>query len=325
MQALVYQKYGRPTDVLKITNREKPSPNSSEILVRVHAATVNRTDEGLLTARYFVSRFFTGLFKPTKPTPGTDFSGVIETVGADIKEYSVGDEVFGFNDEIISSHAEYLILKSTKHVKKKPASISHSEAAACCEGAHYAINCLNKIKLEKGNLVMVNGGTGAIGSAAIQILKSRGIKVIATAEGKNIDLVKSLGAEQVLDYQTEDFTKQSVQFDLVLDAVGKSSFKKCQKILKPKGKYISTELGKGGANIFWALVSPFTGGKKVIFPMPSKIGESLTYITKLVENNEFHPVIDKIYPFSQIIEAYEYVSTGKKIGNVVVEMQTDEE
>lgn len=323
MRALTYQSYGKPSKIFSIAELEKPNIGPNELLIKVMASTVNRTDEGLVTARYVISRLFTGLWKPKNPVPGTDFSGKVEAVGEQVSHYKIGDELFGFNDEILSSQAEFMVLKNLKYAIRKPKNISHTIAAASCEGAHYALNCLNKINLEAGANVLVNGGTGAIGSAAIQILKSRGMVITATANSENIERVTALGAVKVIDYTREDFTKLNQQFELVLDAVGKSQFTKCRKILKPKGIYISTELGKRGINLFWALTTPLFGGKKVIFPVPSKIDRSLSFIKELLEKGNFRPLIDREYAFEDIIEAYEYVGKGQKIGNVVINMDRE--
>ncbi|MBC7000449.1 NAD(P)-dependent alcohol dehydrogenase [Cytophaga sp. FL35] len=321
MKALCYSKYGRPRDIFTIKDVPIPKIESNEILVQVKATTVNRTDEGLVTARYYVSRFFTGLAQPKKQSPGTDFSGVIIEIGQNVKQFKVGDRVFGFDDEILSSHSHFMTIEENDSLLHMPSDLDFVTAAACCEGAHYALNCINKLQLKEGQKVMVNGGTGAIGSAAIQILKSRGLNIVATAATEHLQLVKNLGADTVIDYTREDFTRYPGTFDLVLDAVGKSSFRKCKKLLAPKGVYISTELGKRGANIFWALITPLFRRKRVIFPIPSNIKDSLNTMKVLIENGQFHPLIDKIYPFEKIVDAYEYVSSGQKVGNVVIQME----
>lgn len=325
MKALVYTKYGNPTEIFQLKAIQKPVPGDNEILVKVYAATVNRTDESIVTARYFVSRFFSGLFKPTKPTPGTDFAGQIEAIGSMVTAFENGDKIFGFNDEVLSSHAEYLVVPQHQAVVKIPENIDYSEAAASCEGAHYAYNFINKVSLTKGQKVLVNGATGAIGSAAVQLLKYYGVEVVATAATKDIDIVKSLGADRVIDYTQEDFTKGVEDYDFVFDAVGKSSFTKCKPLLKPKGVYISSELGRWGSNIFWALITPILKGKKVIFPLPVNIKKSLLFIKELIEKGKFVAVIDRTYSFEDIIEAYQYVATGQKTGNVVINFRDSDE
>lgn len=320
MKALTYKKYGNPTEVFRFENVEIPVPKANEILVKVFATTVNRTDEGLITARYFVSRFFTGLFTPKKSIPGTDFAGRVEAVGASVASFKVGDRVFGFDDEILSSHAEYLTLCENKAILKIPIDISYEQAAASCEGVHYAYNFINKVDIKKGKKVLVNGATGAIGSAAVQLLHYWNAEVVAVANTKNLELVKNLGATRVIDYTQVDFTKEDEKYDFIFDAVGKSSFSKCKRLLHPDGIYISSELGRKGANIFHALVTPIFGGKKVIFPMPGKIKESLLFIKKRIDEGKFEAVIDRTYPLEKIIDAYQYVQTGQKTGNVVVKI-----
>lgn len=318
MKALTYSNYGKPSAIFKLKDVDKPDPKEDELLVKVYATTVNRTDEGLITARYFVSRFFTGLFRPKKQIPGTDFAGQIEKIGAKVKNFKVGDRVFGFDDEIIGSHAEYLVIEKDRAVLRMPEHLDYQAAAASCEGAHYALNFMNKTRIAKGQKVFVNGATGAIGSAAVQLLRHKGLEVTATANTKNLELVKALGAQRVIDFTQEDFTQQTDRYDLIFDAVGKSTFLKCRPLLKPKGIYISSELGPYASNLFWALCTPLLGGKKVLFPLPVKIRESLVTVKKLMENGQFSGVIDRTYPLEEIIEAYEYVATGQKTGNVVI-------
>lgn len=320
MKALVYKKYGNPTKIFQIKDVEKPVPNVHEVLVRIRATTVNRTDEGLVTARYFISRFFTGLFTPKKSIPGTDFAGQIEAVGSSVTSFKIGDRVFGFNDGMLSSHAEYLSLSENDAILHMPMDISYEHAAASCEGAHYAYNFINKVAIKKGQKVLVNGATGAIGSAAVQLLHYLSAEVVAVANTKNLELVKNLGAARVIDYTQNDFTKEDSTYDFIFDAVGKSSFTKCKRLLNPKGIYISSELGAMASNIFLALVTPIFGGKKVIFPLPVNIKGSLSFIKKLIEEGRFKPVIDRTYPFEKIIDAYQYVQTGQKTGNVVVKI-----
>lgn len=317
MRAAIYKKYGGP-EVLKIEEISAPKPKAQQVLVKVKATTVNRTDCAMLTAKPFLMRFMTGLFNPKNPILGTDFAGVIATVGEDVKNYKVGDEVFGFNDDGLSSHAAYLTVNAEKNLLKKPTNITFEQAAASIEGFHYAYNTVNKIKLQKGDKVLVNGATGAIGSAALQLAVHFGAIVTAVGNTKNMDLMKSMGATTIIDYTKEDFTKRTAQFDYVFDTVGKSSFGKCKPLLKSKGVYISSELGWGAQNIFYALVTPIFGQKKVVFPFPSKIQESLELVKTLMIEGKFKPVIDRKYPLEQIAAAYRYVLTGQKTGNVII-------
>ena len=327
MKAIVYTTYGPPS-VLKIKNVEKPIPKANEVLVKVCATTVNRTDCAMLRAKPFIMRFFTGLFTPKNPILGTEFSGEIEAMGKDVMSFKVGDKVFGFDDSGIGSYAQYLTLSVDKALTTIPEKTTYEQAAASTEGAHYAYNIINKIHLKSGQKVLVNGATGAIGSAAVQLLKYFGAYVIAVCNTKNIELVKSLGADKVIDYTKEDFTKEDQKYDFIFDTVGKSSFTKCKPVLQPGGVYISSELGWMAQNIFFALITPIFAnlpgrrvGKRVIFPIPSDTKGSLLFIKNLVEQGKFNTVIDRKYPLEQISEAFSYVETGQKTGNVVITVE----
>lgn len=319
MKAAFYTQYG-PPEVLSIKEIERPAPNEKEVLVRVYATTVNRTDCANLTAKPFIMRFSNGLMKPKRPIPGTDFAGVIEAVGTGVNSFQVGDRVWGFNDAGVSSQAEYLCFPVEKAIEKLPDNLPYEQAAASLEGAHYACNFINKVSLAAGQKVLLNGAAGAIGSALLQFLKYHGLYVTATCNTKNIELIKSLGADKVIDYTRQDLTDDDEVYDFVFDSVGKSTFGRCKPLLKEKGIYISSELGPGSQNIFLALLTPLLGGKKVIFPIPSNILKSIAYIRDLIEKGKFKPVIDRTYPLEDIAEAYRYVLTGQKTGNVVVTM-----
>lgn len=317
MKAAIRTKYGSP-DVLKVQQVEKPSPKDKEVLIRVYAATVNRTDCAILLGKPFIIQFFTGWPKPSSPTTGTDFAGKIEAAGEKVTSFKVGDKVWGFDDSGLSSHAEYMTLSENKAIALMPNNISYEQAAASLEGAHYAYNFINKVNLTKGQTVLVNGATGAIGSAAVQLLKYFEANVTAVCNTKNIALVKSLGADRVIDYTMQDFTKDDQKYDYVFDAVGKSTFGKCKPLLKPGGVYISSELGPWVQNPFLALLSPILGSKKVKFPIPLDIKRSMHLIQDLIEQEKFKPVIDRKYPLEKIAEAYNYVASGQKTGNVII-------
>ncbi len=266
-------------------------------------------------------RFFTGLLKPNKPILGTDFAGKIEAVGKNVASFKVGDKVFGFDDGGLSSHAQYMTLSENKALATIPNNISYEEAAASMEGAHYAYNFLNKVNLKSGQKVLVNGATGAIGSAAVQLLKYFGANVTAVCSTKNLELVKSIGAKKVIDYTKEDFTKNNEKYNFIFDAVGKSSFTKCKPLLQSGGVYISSELGWMAQNLFFALITPIIGNKKVIFPIPSDCRRSVLFIKKLSEEGKFKAVIDRKYSLKEIAEAYRYVEKGQKTGNVVITLE----
>lgn len=320
MKAAVYYQYG-PPEVVSISMIDKPIPKDDEILIKVHASTVNRTDAGFRSADYTIVRLFAGLFKPKNHVLGCDFSGVVEALGNSVNTFNIGDKVFGFDDLGWGGHAAYKVIKEKAAVVHMPEGISFATAAAISEGAHYAWCNIRAAKISKGQRVLVNGGTGAIGSAAVQILKYLGVEVVAVCHAQYVKLVKSLGPDQVIDYTAQDFTQLDTQFDVVFDAVGKSSFGLCKRILKPKGIYISTELGKNWENPFLALITPLKGGKKVLFPIPTSNKEDLNFLKSLVEKGAFKPVIDThSFTLDQIVDAYAYVETGQKIGNVVIEI-----
>lgn len=319
MKAAIYTTYG-PPEVAQLKEVAKPIPKDNEVLVKVHASTVNRTDSGFRSAEYFISRFWSGLLRPRHQILGCEFAGVIEEIGKNVTLFKPGDAVFGYNDKSFGGHAEYLTLTETDAMAIMPANLGFDDAAALTEGAHYALVDIRAAKVKPGQQVMVYGATGAIGSAAVQLLKSFGAKVTAVCNTKNVDLVKSLGADIVIDYQTQDFTQTEQKFDFIFDAVGKSSFGQCKPLLTNKGIYISTELGKSGQNILFALTTPFWGGKKLLFPIPSISKEDVLFLKDLAEKGDFKPVIDRHYSLDQIIEAYHYVESGQKTGNVVLKI-----
>lgn len=323
MKAIVYTKYGSP-DVLQIKEVEKPEPGENEILIRVRATSVNRTDCANLRAKPFIMRFTMGLFKPKKSIPGTEFAGDVVKVGKVVSTFKVGDKVFGFDDSVLSSYAEYMVFPASKGISTMPQSFNYQQAGACIEGAHYAYNIINKVELKKGQKVLVNGASGGIGTATVQLLRHFGADITAVCNTKNIGLVKSLGANKVIDYTKEDFTKDSAKYDHVFDCVGKSTFGKCRPILKPGGVYISSELGPWSQNIFYSLISAIFGkipgkeGKKVKFPYPPNILRSIKLVKNLIEEGKFKSVIDRSYPLVEIADAFRYVEKGQKTGNVSI-------
>ena len=319
MKASVHTKYG-PPEVAKLMEVPKPIPKDNEVLVKVYASTVNRTDAGFRSAEYFISRFWSGLLRPKYQILGCEFAGVIEEIGKGVKEFKNGDKVFGFNEKSFGGHAEYLTIAETNAITTMPEDIGFDEAAALTEGAHYALVDIRAAKIEHGQNVLVYGATGAIGSAAVQLLKHFGAIVTAVCNTKNVGLVKTLGADTVIDYQTQDFTKTENKFKFIFDAVGKSSFGQCKPLLTEKGIYISTELGKNGENILFALTTPLWGGKKLLFPIPSITKKDIIFLKELVQKGEYHPLIDRQYKLDQIVEAYKYVESGQKTGNVIIKI-----
>ncbi|MFN3405954.1 MAG: NAD(P)-dependent alcohol dehydrogenase [Cytophagaceae bacterium] len=321
MKAAITRKYGTP-EVIQIMEVSKPVPGENEVLVRVHATTVNRTDCGLRAAKPFITRFFTGLVKPKHIILGSEFTGIVEAVGSSVKSLHTGDQVFGLSSKNYGAHAEYLCIDENASIATIPDNLTLDNALAICEGSWYAWNLLKEINIKKGDTILINGGSGSIGSAAVQIANSLGAEVTAVTNAQNLELVKTLGASHVVDYRKEDFTKLDVQFDYIIDAVGKTTFFKCKEILKRNGVYFSTELGSFMQNPFLAVWTSFFGSKKVLFPIPKDTKENLLFFKSLAEKGQLKPVVDRTYPFEKIKEAYEYVETGEKRGSVVLFFST---
>ena len=320
MKAAVHTRYG-PPDVVRISEVDKPAAKDNEVLVKVHATTVNRTDSGLRAAKPFINRFFTGLLRPRVTALGNEFAGAVEAVGRGVTFFEVGDRVFGYNGTRFGAHAEYVAMPQDGSLATMPAKVTYEEAAPSTEGSHYALSLIRKAKIRSGQDVLVNGATGAIGSAAVQLLKHLGANVTAVCASEHLELVKGLGADRVIDYTAQDFTKDPQTYDVVLDAVGKSSFGRCKRLLKPGGIYLSSDLGPLSQNPILALITPLVGGKRVMFPIPKDDQEMARYLKGLLESGAFKPVIDRRYRLDQIVEAYTYVETGQKIGNVVISVE----
>jgi len=317
MIASIRRNYCSP-DQINIEHIGKQIPKDNEILIRVYNTTVNRTDCANLTAKPFIMRFVLGLFKPREIILGTDFAGEVISIGKHIKSFSIGDRVFGFIDTGAKSQAEY-ITATSDNVFSIPNNIDYKHAAASLEGAHYAYTFLHKVNIESGQSILINGATGGIGSALLQFVRQYDVKIAATCNTKNIGLIKSLGADKIIDYTTNDFTDDSDTYDFVFDSVGKSTFQKCKSVLKDKGIYISSELGPYSQNIFYPLLTSMSG-KKVIFPVPYNTQKTIPFISKHLETGKFKPVIDREYTLEDISEAYEYVIKGEKTGNVLINL-----
>lgn len=317
MKAILRTRYGG-VEVLEVGTCKKPRPASEEVLVRVHATTVNRTDCAILSGKPFLTRFLTGFPRPSSKIPGTDFAGEIEAVGERVTDLEVGDRVWGFDDEGLASQAEYLTIGVNRAVVRVPEKLNYEEVVACAEGAHYAYNFINKCAIKKGAKVLVNGATGAIGSATVQLLNAMGAYVVAVGNTPNLELVKRLGAERVIDYLKEDFTKDKEQYHFIFDAVGKSTFYKCKHLLLPGGVYMSSELGPYAQNIYLHFFTRIFNKKRVVFPIPQNCRRSILFLTELIEQGRFKAVIDRTYSMDEIRKAYEYVAKGGKTGNVII-------
>jgi NADPH:quinone reductase-like Zn-dependent oxidoreductase len=320
MRAAVHTRYG-PPEVVRITEVDKPPVQDDQVLVRVRATTVNRTDCGLRAAKPFIVRFFIGLRRPRVTVLGNEFAGEVEAVGGDVTAFKAGDRVFGFNGDSFGAHAEYLVMAEDGQLATMPAGLTYEEAAPSTEGSHYARSLIRSARIQRGQDVLVNGATGAIGSAAVQLLNTVGANVTAVCDTANLELVRGLGAGRVIDYTVEDFTRDTQTYDVVLDAVGKSSFGRCRRLLRPGGTYLSTDLGPLSQNPVLALVTPLFGGRKVKFPLPKQDPGMVGYFKELIESGAFRPVVDRRYRLDQIVEAYRYVETGQKLGNVVITVE----
>jgi NADPH:quinone reductase-like Zn-dependent oxidoreductase len=315
MKALIRRKYGAP-NLMKIETLKIPELNNNEVLIKVHATTVNRTDCAILMAKPFIMRFFIGFTKPKKIILGTDVAGEIIQIGKAVKSFKVGDKVFGFHDLGFESQAEYMIT-TEKRLFLIPQNINFKAAAASLEGAYYAFSFFQKITILPNQKILIIGADGGIGSALLQFVKQYTTNILATCNGKNIHLIQSLGAYKVYDYTKEDFRNNVDTFDFIFDTVGKSSYKKCKPFLNKNGSYISSELGGCSQNLFYHILSPLFN-KKVIFPIPYSKQITIPFIIKMLEEGKFYPVIDKEYNFEAISKAYNYVIQGKKTGNVII-------
>jgi NADPH:quinone reductase-like Zn-dependent oxidoreductase len=320
MKAAVNTRYG-PPEVVRISEVKKPAAKNNELLVKVHATTVNRTDCGCRAGKPLFSRLLTGLVRPRGTIMGNEFAGEVEAVGSGVTSFKPGDRVFGFSGPSgpFGAHAEYLTMPADGTLAAMPANLTYEEAAPSTEGAHYALSNIRKAKIRSGQDVLVYGATGAIGSAAVQLLKSLGASVTAVCATEYVELVRSLGASRVIDYTVQDFTKDDHAYDVVFDAVGKSSFGRCRRLLKPRGSYLATE-----GNLLYLvliLITPLLAGKRVMFALPKLDQATVRHFKELIESGEFKPLIDRWYPLDQIVEAYRYVETGQKIGNVVIRVE----
>ena len=322
MRAVVYEKYG-PPDVLRVADVPRSVPKPDEVLVRIHAATVNRSDCHTREANRsngrvvsLLSRMVSGLRVPRRRILGTEFAGEVAALGAAVTEFAVGDQVFGNTGLRFGTHAEFTCVPESSLIAHKPVGTSFEEAAAVSDGALNALWCLRGAHLEAGQSVLVYGASGAIGTAGVQLARYFGADVTAVCGTKNVDLVQSLGAGRVIDYTREDFTRNGQTYDVVFDAVGKLSFGLCRDSLKPGGRYLATD---GFRNL---LLGPWTrlfGEKRVVFRIPPKyVKQDLHFIKELMETGMYRAVIDRSYLLEEVIEAARYVETQQKTGNVVL-------
>lgn len=316
MKAAVSTRYGSP-DVLVVREVAKPQPKPDEILIRVHATTVNRTDVGMLRPHPFFARLFIGLLRPKRTVLGLDFAGVIETVGENVTMFGPGERVFGMSPDLFGAHAQYLCLPQTAPIATLPGGIAFEEAVVC-EGAWYADTYLKAFALSHGQSILIYGASGAIGLAALQLAKSYGAVVTAVAATRHQDLIRSLGADRVIDYTAEDFTQIGETFDFVLDAVGKTSYFRCRRLLKPGGVFAATDLGPWAQNVWLAIWSSISGRKWVIFPLPKSGKAVVEFVRSRLEAGDLRAVIDRTYQLEEIADAYRFVEMEQKTGIVAI-------
>jgi NADPH:quinone reductase-like Zn-dependent oxidoreductase len=322
MRAVVYDRYGTP-DVLRLEDVERPVPKEDEVLVKIHATTVNRLDvhtreanrrSGLAVT--LLSRSVSGLRRPRQRILGSEFAGKVEAVGAAVNEFAVGDQVFGTSGLRFGAHAEFMCVRESARIAHMPAGMSFEEAAPACDGALNALTCLTQADLRKGRRILIYGASGAIGTAGVQLARYFGADVTAVCSTKNLELVRSLGADRVINYTQDDFTKNGETYDVIFDAVGKHSFRRCRGSLEPGGIYLPTD---GFGNLMWALLTSRIGDKKVLFQIPPRqTKQDVLFLKELIEAGKYRPVIDRCYPLEDVIEATRYVETEQKTGNVVL-------
>jgi NADPH:quinone reductase-like Zn-dependent oxidoreductase len=322
MKAAVTTRYGPPA-VAHVMDVPRPAPQADELLVRIHATTVNRTDCGFRAAHPWFIRGFTGITRPKRTILGNEFAGVVESIGEGVSRFAVGDRLFGYDDTRFGGHAEYLVIRQDAALATMPDGRGFEVMAPATEGSHYALAYIRAAGVDDSSEVLVYGATGAIGSAAVQIIKSLGAHVTAVCSSEHIHLVAGLGADRVVDRTTTDFTADVQRYDLVFDAVGKCSFRQCRNLLKAHGIWTSTDLGPLSQNPLLVVATRFSRGRRVLFPFPRIDQKMVEYLKGLVESRQFTPVIDHIYRLEEIVEAYRYVETQQKIGNVVITVAGD--
>jgi NADPH:quinone reductase-like Zn-dependent oxidoreductase len=320
MRAVIQRKYGRPERVLHVEEVDRPEPGPGQILVRVYASTVTRSDLGYSRPHPFFTRAFTGLLRPKRRTPGGEFAGVVAAAGEGVTEFRVGDEVFGTNE--FFANAEYLRMRADGPVTHMPSGLSFQEAAAVPDGYIIGSTCIAWARVAEGQRVLVYGASGAIGTAGVQAAKARGAHVTAVCTAATMDLLKRLGADEVMDYRTTDFTKNGETYDVVFDAVGKHAYRRCRKSIKPGGIYLETDLGFMAhvlpLAILTKFVPPLFQRRRVYMPIPRYRKEEVVRVKELIEAGKYQPVIDRVFALDDIVQAHQYVASEQKVGSVVI-------
>jgi NADPH:quinone reductase-like Zn-dependent oxidoreductase len=322
MRAVVYDRYG-PPEVLRLAEVERPIPREDEVLVRIHATTVNRLACATREANrrsgpaiMLLSRLISGVRRPKRRILGNEFAGEVAAVGATVSEFAVGDSVFGDSGLRFGTYAEYMRMPERALIAHKPTGTSFEEAAAVCDGGLNALWCLRGADLQKGQRILIYGASGSIGTAGVQLAKAFGADVTAVCSTKNVALARSLGADEVIDYTQDDFTKNGQTYDVIFDAVGKHAFRRCQGSLKSGGAYLATD---GLRNLILAVWTARFGDKRVIFKIPPRYTKAdVLFLKELIEAGKYRAVIDRRYPLEDVVEASRYVETERKRGNVVL-------
>lgn len=317
MRAVTCSGYGSP-DRLRLQEVADPAPGAHELLIEVHAGTVNRTDDGVLRGKPFFIRFFYGMRGPKVGVLGSEFAGEVIGIGPGVTSFQIGDRVFGFDDSGFGGHAELKTIDERKQLAKLPPSLGYAEAAALPEGGLYALNQLRGAAVGPGSRVLIYGASGAIGSAAVQLAKVLGAEVTAVCSGRNVELVQGLGADRVIDYEREDFTASGGPYDAVIDAVGKTSFRRCRRVMTPSGIFCASDLGFLWQNPPLALWTSRLSERTVKIPLARSTPDDVAYLASLAEVGLLKPVIDRTYSLAQVPEAFGYVETKRKRGSVVV-------
>ena len=318
MRAVVQDRYG-PPEVLRIVEIDRPVPRDGEVLIRVRASTVSQTDTHIRAAHPFFWRLIGGWRRPRWPTRGVDLAGTIEEVGPGVTEFKVGDDVFGMVGWLEGAHAEYVCLAESASIALKPANLTFDEAASICDGAMQALATLRVGAVHEGSQVVIYGASGSLGTAAVQLAKHLGSYVTGVTSTRNVELVRSLGADDVIDYTSEDLTKRGPAFDVVIDAVGKYAFHWGRRALKPGGVYVETDFGphKLETLVMW-ITSRWVGSRRLKFASGARSKADVLFMKGLIEAGAYRPVIDRTYPLEQVVEAHRRVETWHKAGNVVL-------